>query len=57
MMGGPEGRTDLMQKMYISVGWEDRGGDGLEAGRVSVCIGWENRGEDRPDAGQGRGWT
>ena len=57
MMGGPEGRTDLMQKMYISVGWEDRGGDGLEAGRVSVCIGWENRGKDRPDAGQGRGWT
>ena len=34
---------------------QDRGGAGLDAGRVSVCVGFEDRGENRPDGGQGRG--
>ena len=28
----------------------DRGGDRLDAGRVSVCVEWEDFGGDRPDA-------
>ena len=54
----------MRQKGYLCVGWEDRGGDSLDAERVFVCVGQEDRGGDSLEAervfvcgmgGQGRG--